>query len=158
MKPHEIQEKIDALKADYRETLYKVASLCLKEATAPLFINFPDLDSFGFIGYTPYFNDGEECEYRIRDEYFINGFNEYSDEEEHSYFAAREGDRNIWGDIQYNWATKKYNGPKEDVALIQAVGEFIKSFGSDLWKDLIGDHAIIRITRDGLEVKHYDHE
>jgi hypothetical protein len=44
-------------------------------------------------------------------------------------------------------------------AMVKDVKEFLSSFDDDVWQDLIGNHVIVRISKDGIETEDYsDHD
>jgi len=161
MNTDNIKQKLAALKEDYKKT----AEAMFHEGVKELFELHPSLDSFGFKAYSPYFNDGEECTFSALTDYpYINGFDEDPSSME-KYFEPREGDSNIWKKIGH-WDYS--NGYKNKVwvdgdpvldAMVKDVKEFLKSFDNDVWEDLVGNHVIVRISKDGIETEDYsDHD
>lgn len=70
MKSKELKDKIDSLRKEYKTAILGE----FKDASGALFEQYPDLKSFGFTCFTPYFNDGDECSYRANISYpKING-------------------------------------------------------------------------------------
>jgi hypothetical protein len=114
------------------------------------------IQSFGWVQYTPFFNDGDTCEFDVHcDEPYINGDIVYDCD---------------W----YDWRVKYYlkgdkdyvnlliDNPNLDVELHKIIDEFkdvINSIPEDFLQELFGDHALVIIHRDGnVEVEEYDHD
>ena len=161
MNTDNIKEKLAALKEDYKKT----AEAMFHEGVKELFELHPSLDSFGFTAYSPYFNDGEECTFSAYiDDPYINGYDQYEGSME-DHFEPREGDSNIWdkvGKWKYsnNYKDREWvDGDPVIDAMVKDVKEFLKSFDDDVWQDLLGNHVIVRISKDGIETEDYsDHD
>lgn len=126
-----IKEKLTALKEQY----IKTAQAEFKSGTDELFAQNPELKSFGFKAYTPYFNDGSECKYSVyTEEPDING---------------EDGD-----EILYN-KEEKYKSLKK---LQKSVAEFLGQFDDDVFKEIIGDHVKVTITAKGIDTDDYEHD
>ena len=125
MNTEHIKQKLAELKQDYKKT----AEGMFHEGVKELFEIHPLLDSFGFQAYSPY--------------------------------RSREGDSFIWNKVgkwKYsdNYKDKTWiDGDKEIDAMVKDVKEFLNSFDNDVWEDLIGNHVIVRITKDGIETEEY---
>lgn len=152
MNTDKIKQALAALKEDYRKT----AESMFHEGVKELFEKHKSLDSFGFKAYSPYS--------ALTDDPYINGFDgdESSPEDK---FKPREGDINIWdkvGKWQYINGYKDrtwVDGDPEIDAMVKDVKEFLSSFDDDVWHDLIGNHVIVRISKDGIETEEYaDHD
>ena len=146
-----------------------------------LFEQAPKLKSFGWTQYTPYFNDGDTCEFGVNIDYpYVNGANEDYDEESdisikiHDYKNLQtEEDVRINDEVAelagYSWYKGKKIGdqglcynPLYDEAAANAVAqikEVLNSTPEDFFKDLFGDHTKVTIHSDGsIEVEGYDHD
>ena len=116
-----------------------------------LFDQFDKIDSIGWVQYTPYFNDGDECIFGVHCEsyygLYVNG--ECADElDELSEEKYQNG--------QY---VKNKNFNKEFFDQVALFRNLLSSIPEDFMKDLFGDHAQITIHKDGLiEVEEYDHD
>lgn len=173
MNTENIKQKLAALKQDYKKT----AEVMFHEGVKELFELHPLLDSFGFTAYSPYFNDGDACTFSAHtDSPYINGYDEYGvenkteeDDEKHvmdGNFEPREGDSFIWdkvGKWDYSKGYKAHqktwiDGEKEIDDMVKAVKDFLSSFDDDVWEELIGNHVIVRISKDGIETEEYNHD
>jgi hypothetical protein len=161
MNTDDIKQKLAALKEDYKKT----AEAMFHEGVKELFKDHSNLDSFSFTAYSPYFNDGEECTFSAHTDYpYINGYNDDEGSME-KHFEQREGDSNIWKKIGHWDYSNGYNnrvwvdGDPVIDAMVKDVKEFLSSFDNDVWQDLIGNHVIVRISKDGIETEDYsDHD
>src|SRR5687767_852848 len=135
------QDKIEEARAEAR----RIGKLAFREGADALFETFPDLISFGWAQYTPYFNDGEPCNFSVYYGYpDING-EEYSGHKEHTYKDYRTGQDVTVPD------TRTPEG--------EAVKEFLKSFSKETFEELFGDHVKVTVQMSGDPiVEEYDHE
>jgi len=103
-----------------------------KELVPKLFENFPLLESVQWDQYTPYFNDGDTCEFSIHDINAINGVDKYDDSifKSDTYFQAIEFEK-----------------------------IFFKYFNDDLALYLFGDGVTIILYRNGeYKVEYCEHD
>ena len=92
------------------------------------------LNTYSIQAYTPYFNDGDTCEYSV------NTWGEVNEDE--------EGDENR-GD---GWGS-------EDDAIVQEIRKFLSIIDKEIFKGVYGDHVKIVFHRDGTSVtSEYEHE
>jgi hypothetical protein len=110
--------------------------------------------SFGWRQYTPYFNDGEPCEFGVRTPWFRTA----TEDEDADEWQLEISDHPTLG--KRNWRTDAYEGPDEErwarcEALSDAIegGEF-----EDALLEAFGDHAYVTVTRDGIKVDFYNHD
>jgi hypothetical protein len=111
------------------------------------FLKDNNIESFSWVQYTPYFNDGDECIFGVRaDDYYVqvNGIrlDDYG---------------------QYNYDTREVEYPdlpKEapDPTVWKAVSTFIYQFDEEDLKHMFGDHVEVTITKDGATTEEYEHD
>ncbi len=150
-------EQIKAEFADFnerRKVLVEKLRIEFGTMFGPLFEKSDKIESMGWTQYTPYFNDGDSCTFRVNEPDQING----------------EYDSNIeWYDWKVNYYLKedRYKTDIEensaiDINACDAFLEFrelIESIQDDILKDLFGDHALVTVKRDGtVEVEEYEHD
>lgn len=108
----------------------------------PLFEKYPDLESFSWTQYTPYFNDGDSCTFGTHDIDQVNGHEEYSDE---------------WGaNVLKGWGKDEVKGP-----LYEAYTEakkYLSELGDTAAEALFGDHCRVIVSRKKVTVEEEDHE
>lgn len=120
-------------------------------------LNAPGVVSVAWQQYTPYFNDGDACEFGVY------GFTvevtdppaeaeseryDYDSDIEHAYFSA-------WAFHDYVNGVRTPNHPVHGplMALDDASGHF-----ENVLYDHFGDHAHVFATRDGFTVETYEHD
>lgn len=181
-------KKIDELKAKISEANARINELkkqVQKElqaefngALTELFDAYPFVKSLSFTAYTPYFNDGDTCEYSVHHDYCqFNGYDEDADEQEGENVnvlkLAREtiyveepnpsyDPSNIqWGSHRNKTHWVKKPNPDFNPLYKEAVHAFREALAvvdDDNWMDMVGDHVKVIITRNGIETDEYDHD
>lgn len=53
-----------------------------EEAAREIFKKYPNLDSFSWTQYTPHFNDGDPCNFRVNESLYLNGISQYDENDE----------------------------------------------------------------------------
>lgn len=151
------KEEIDAIKKELASKVQKTFHDLSKE----LFILYPELKSFTWTQYTPYWNDGEECTFEVNTDYMsFNGYNEDYDKKGPS----------DWIDIEKNSKSKMWNkdGDWREVRnpnynpyykeIINSVKQFLKKFEDDDFLSIFDDHVEVTVTADGVKTKKYEHD
>jgi len=132
----EILEKIKASIAEFdakRKELIAELQVQFGPMLKPLFEEYPEVNEISWQQYTPYFNDGDSCEFGVRnDDIYINGEDEWDmDEEDRKKFAPAK----------------------------KAFEDLLTSIPEDFYKDLFGDHMTVIIKSDcTVETEEYDHD
>ena len=146
----ELLEKQRALQLEFQTT----AQALFKETTKEFFDQNPLVESIVWTQYTPYFNDGDTCTFRVGCATFSN-----SDGTEIRWGEYNGDEENIWtyGDDCYN----------NDVPVPEGVNtELCDSFDrmlqdsamEDVLLAMFDDHVRVVVTRDGFDVEEYDHD
>jgi hypothetical protein len=157
-------QEAKAKMAEARKQIEKIASDAFKELTAEFFEGQPDIVSFGWTQYTPYWNDGESCTFSANTEYPI------------VTFKAKDGkviryDENCGtlnevntavtdGDIEFSEDDEIEMEPYDDELSkhAKAVSKFLSVFDEDDLETMFGDHARVTVTRKGTSTDEYEHE
>ena len=152
----EKQEEIKKLKKEMLEASNKIFT----DLTKTIFEDHPKVKSFGWNQYTPYFNDGETCEFSANVDYIqMNG--EAVDESEWI------SETKITNYGTWNREKREYEGRTEvpnldyDPELVAAsdeIREFLRNFDNDFFLSQFGDHAEVTITAEGVSVDEYEHD
>jgi hypothetical protein len=182
-------KKIDELKTKISEANQRISELkkqVQKElqaeftgALSELFDAYPFVTSLSFNAYTPYFNDGDSCEYSVHHDYCqFNGFDEDDDEQQGEnvdvlklaretiyveepnpdYDASNIG---MWGSHRHKTTYVKKPNPDFNPLYKEAVDAFRSALAvvdEDNWKDMVGDHVKVTITREGITTDEYSHD
>jgi hypothetical protein len=130
------------------------------------------LETPGVVGlvwdqYTPYFNDGDPCEFGINevralvDDEDTNEGSDYGRGLSASEFITRTYERRPNGRIDYSTYTET---PREipGVEDPAAIADMLRSLSPSAWEDValsnFGDHAEVTATKDGFSVEYYEHD
>lgn len=122
---------------------------------------FPEVQAIRWTQYTPYFNDGDACEFSAHQPGFrIDGISEDAGDHEDGFINAWDIE---WGN---EVGPKKYNEevryPQISADLTAAIKVFSEAVEGgahqvDLKKHF-GDPAEVTATRAGFDVEYYDHD
>lgn len=151
----------------------------LKEAFKEVFDLHPEITAFVWTQYTPYFNDGEPCEFSVGDvnitnipldsEMFedITPYGEYDGEEE-VYTAygsiGRDAEFFVVNQVRgTNYRTHAPTGPavfdgKDTSKLEKLLRVLNDSSFEDIMKSTFGDHVRVVATRNGFDIDEYNHD
>ena len=124
----EVKKKI----AVAQEKIKKICQETFNKVSREIFDKYPKLESFGWNQYTPYFMDGDPCEFGVNtSDLNINGINRYEHE-------------------NLDDCLKKASN--EIIDLLSVLDE-------DFFYSEWGDHVEITVHRDGhIEVEEYSHD
>ena len=111
------------------------------------------IESFRWVQYTPYFNDGEPCVFLVNDLEFCIKKEDYQKfiNKDSSYFTDDENNQNLC------WISD-YNVNLDDFPKIKELVDFFQLIDYEYFEDAFGDHA--EIVFDGLEfnIEEYQHD
>lgn len=152
-----IKQKQDELKAEMKS----LGETFFKEQTAALFEEFPELKAFAWDQYTPYFNDGEACEFRVYADYMdITDLNDNVFEQINaplnpdgtlrSYYMEKYG---TLEKIVEEWNTGELDTPVWAYYAQHRACSIVTALDEDVLLALFGDHAQVVVSRDGIEVE-----
>jgi len=152
---NEMRIKMKQMKKEYEEVIQKFGKEMFNFETKERFENNPKLTSFAWSQYTPYFNDGDECTFRVRRDYCLtlNRTGESLDRYEVDY----------WKDPEYEYTPdpKDYNCDSIDelISIVEGIDKVLDLFEDDDLSLMFGDHAEITVFRDGrIDIDSYDHD
>lgn len=165
---------------DLRKKSIEISKTVFHTAVSNFFNAYPEVAAIRWRQYTPYFNDGDTCEFSVHDLEFYSEkdyealkegelddtyeFNSYRKPSDYVYRAAAEPD-NKYRD-HYQKEIDKYDAlVKEKGERFAAVADGIEQFNNlfneiddDVMLSLFGDHVQITVTKDGIDVDEYDHD
>lgn len=104
-----------------------------------LFSQYPDLISFGWSQFTPYFNDGDKCEFSA---------STYAEALSVHY---KEMEIDFFGDIPVDKAG-------ELASVVKDIEKALNYFNYDDFLFMFGDHVAVKVTRTGVETTDYCHD
>lgn len=154
----EIAKQIATLKKEYQT----VAKDAFHNEAKELFAKYPRLKSFGCNAFSPYFNDGDECVYRVdTDTPIINGYQEWDEEETDNKLEnlIALGEDEYYDEAQNKFVKKpKEQQDPEAGEIVQAVMEFLSSFDDDYYMEAFGNHVTVHITAKKVSTDEYNHD
>lgn len=129
------------------------------EISKRLFEENNDLQSFSWTQYTPYFNDGDTCEFSAHTSSpYVNGLDEYiesdgsvDDVEREEYYSYKNPANSDYTKV-FTLKGKRHQ------ELLDQVKEFLGVFDEEVLHDMFGDHAKIFVTRKGVDIVEYEHD
>jgi hypothetical protein len=135
-------ESLAAMKAEYQKRVKEEGEAALKDHFKKFFAETPGLVAVRWRQYTPYFNDGDPCEFSIHGVYGKVGTTK---EDSGDYDDGFESD---------------YSLKKTHPAEAKALGELeaLLSGMEDVLQAVLGDHSMITITPDNVEIVEYEHD
>lgn len=169
--------------AEYNEAHKKIQAIVkdkLTEEFGQFFKDNPEFRSIEWNQYTPYFNDGEECNFRVSDIIFTLQPSFYDEdmaetilENDYSVYDLEPSYSPIAEPSDYMRSSSYF---KDRAAAYDALSEEVKENYSRLWNvwekfhetlsaipeefylDIFDDHVSVKVMADGIEVSQYDHE
>lgn len=150
--------KVRSAQDAFRKAGADAVTLALKA----VFDEVPELVVIKWNQYTPYFNDGDECVFRVGEPQFA-GLEEgvtMTDEEileaasdTSSYEIDHDNLRPLIG-----YGAKTGLLTKEKAELLEEVSGALQTTLEDALKSVFGDHAQITVTRQGVTVSEFNHD
>ncbi len=150
-----IQQEIKAFE-DKKKALFEELQKELPKMFIPLFEKSKLIESIGFVGYVPYFNDGDECVYSLNiDELYING--EYEDEIKwfdwriRYYLDGKDEYKNL---LEEN---PQFN--VEEWKIVEDFKDALRMIPDEFFQTLFGSHQKVTIFKNGdIKNEEYDHD
>jgi hypothetical protein len=157
-----IKESLEQFRQEKRDLETKIkeaASVVFADGSKVLFETHPDLNSFSWNQYTPYFNDGDSCSFSTHTDSLkisFNGVNEDEDDDDDEPYSLYSIERRIATGT--NWDNSVFvKLPVHDAAL--DIGEFLRNFTDEDLLSFFGDHVEITVHRDGkVSQEEYSHD
>jgi len=114
-----------------------------------IFSNHQEIKVIKWVQYTPYFSDGDACEFSVQDVIasnydVVNFWGEYDSEED------EPADLKVYGGYGEN---EMHNTD------LDALSSFMhSSLGHDVLQFAFGDHVSVTVTAAGVEIDEYEHD
>lgn len=147
--------KVTTLIANYTEQKKKFMDIMQSEFKVyvkEFFDENPEIEVIKWVQYTPYFNDGEPCVFRVNDPTFSNS----DPENVNSYGELDEEVENEFA-FQGTWCIPDSLKNKEKV-FDEFSSLICSSEMEDVMLAMFGDHVEVTCTRDNITVNDYDHD
>lgn len=144
----EFSTKINDMKTKMQEIIKAEGETRMKEMFKELFDKFPAIVQVSWRQYTPYFNDGEPCEFGVHDPQFtMQG--EEADRYENCIWSLDSRVKDGKLKAPENWEEYK--------AAMQAVAKAVCGMDETMLATF-GDHAEITVTPDKIVCESCDHD
>lgn len=131
-----------------REQINKDCKAIFESEAKSIFDKYPKLERFSWTQYTPHFNDGDACEFGVRN---------------HDIPITYDG--KDFDDVsKYTFDTSESYCDDNAISLYGFKDAFVeidallKNFEEDDYKFMFGDHVEITVSRDGVNVEEYEHD
>jgi hypothetical protein len=153
-----VMQMRDEYLARMKEDGQKIVIAAFEQAKA----RCPLLGGITWTQYTPYFNDGSPCVFRVGDAYGFPKGCPHREIQAHELdsIATKEDwvTPDFYVEKQYEYNGKKivYYAPTPYVT--QAVRDFSDFMDDEMMLQVFGDYVRVTVTDDGIEVDDYDHE
>lgn len=132
---------------DAQATVKAQGQVALKEAFTELFAAYPVLKAVKWTQYTPYFNDGDTCEFGVHEFYSqIDGVVS-------KYGKDADGGEGYVSSWDLEGEAKEKAAP-----MLDAVRSLAKLIPKDVMLASFGDHVEVVATREGFQVDEYSHD
>jgi hypothetical protein len=144
--------QISELRKDFEEKKRQMAEQFRNEfsnISKAFFEAVPRIKSLTWTQYTPYFNDGDECTFRVNSV-------EFATDENNEIESYRDFENNDGSFSAESYGLKKLVTPEEFKLCEQM--ESIIGRNKVLMEDLFGDHALVVVRANSIVVEEYDHE
>lgn len=132
-----------------REELTQQVQNVLKEGLQQFMRDHSEIKALTWCQYTPYFNDGDECVFRV-------GEISFSTEPQNLEDIDREV---FWGEEGEDWYS--YDHPdtvsKETFDAFRALIKVLNDSEEDL-EVALGNHVKVLVTADGIEIEEFEHD
>ncbi|MET9959287.1 hypothetical protein ABZ128_09395 [Streptomyces sp. NPDC006326] len=150
------------VEGDYSEASTRVTQRPIGELqpVVQAVLDDPTIVEFGWKQYTPYFNDGDPCEFSA---YGLWVRTDADGDVEDLYELEADSSHPSLGRRPYQWETREYlpyEGPDEArYERVQALCGAIEGGAfENVLMEAFGDHAQVTVRREGIEVEHYSHD
>lgn len=139
---------------EQKEKLKQQATKEIKKEVLNIFEEFPLLQSFKIVGYTPYFNDGGECVFSFRE--YLTEINNiqvgecYGNPPRFDSFYEDESENKKFIEENLFWLVPAY----------KKIWELFDGIGEDIFSEIFGSHVSVHYSRIGepLLKEHTDHD
>jgi len=140
-----IKEQMKTLRDEAR---MKVKNFFIKGMNK-IFEMYPEVKSVSWTQYTDYFNDGDECKFRVyNDDFSVNGYSDYDEEGE-------DGTINV---LHYCWEKEKKYTYYKGEEIQNSIRKFLKQLDNDDYKIMFGDHVKVIVRKDEITTEEYEHD
>lgn len=153
-----VMEDFDKIKSAYEQQKTQACEkfkLAFQEFMKDFFKLVPTIKRVTWEQYTPYFNDGDSCEFSMNEPTFANFISndDYDEDEDEEIDETGLWEFSSWELREYD----KYGLTEEQKKLVEYVIEIIEN-NEDFFYDMYGDHQQVTVTENGIESDYYEHD
>lgn len=146
--PKLLDELLEAQNS-YFEKLRDTGEDALKEAFKEIFDKHPSIYSISWKQYTPYFNDGDPCYFRVG-EWDVEWAEEDEDEESEEDDSVDDESEDDESDDE--------EATDDQAKALEDIENLFASLDDDILESVLGDHITVEVTAEGISVDEYDHD
>lgn len=149
--------------ADEKQRYQEKAKSILKDCLKDFMVVHPQVKAFGWVQYTPYFNDGEPCEFSLHEIGFT--LKDLTEEELNETRYFDDGDHWIgaYGEYRPKWKPdihkkQEADGLTEELFKeLVALNKQLRTLEEEM-RIVFGDHVKVVVTQKGIEVSEFEHD
>lgn len=143
------------------------AKSVLKQAFKEYFKQVPFVKAICWTQYTPYWNDGDTCEFDVYDTFFSTEEQEgvFYDEEDYifqPYHSYKEEIKSMKELSKKYPDTESYKQlpilSEQEWNVSKDLFDMIGSIDKEIMEEMFGDHVYVLVTKAGIEVEEYEHD
>lgn len=146
-KYEELREKVKEMRA----AMKKEGHMIFTEMAKDFFFKYPNVESFGWRQYTPYFNDGDTCTFSVHadaDYVEVNGVAGYDVEIPGGLTYQYQGNNDLY-----------YTERKKALNVHNEVSDLLNVFEDEDMLAFFGDHTKVTVHRDGsVDTDDFEHD
>lgn len=149
---HDLATKFEKLKQQIHDESHVLVSDTLREFV----VDNPQIKQIQWTQYTPYFNDGDTCEFSMNDVYFCT----VDLEEDDSVHDMREGVFSMWRGYDEETIKRMAGQQNLSIELMTNCSDLVKALNKleEALQYTFGDHVEVIVTKQGIEVSEYNHD
>ena len=135
-----------------RKQLTEEVKAVLAEGISEFMKEHPAIKALGWTQYTPYFNDGDTCEFSVGEIYYS-----LTENQPDSFYDDEDDGEGSWNEI---WTHEKKVPEGLTAQEYKDLVEFVKALNGaeeDL-QAAFGDHVKVIVTQNGVDVEEYEHD
>lgn len=148
---------IENLVAEYNKTkaeFVEKSKNAMRSAFNEFFASNPDIDQITWTQYTPYFNDGDPCIFRVNDMTFTLA----KDEVDLSEISYPDDDEKCYGAFFWDDGGKRIDPIPGYRKLFDKFVRQVSVLPDEIFMNSFGDHVSVIANKDGFDVQEYDHD
>lgn len=132
-----------------------------------VFEEIPSLTQISWTQYAPYFNDGDECTFNVHTPSFCTKAYTEALAQEHDEYELEdmhyeEIGVSFWSSYESDWTRSEVKKagltPDEAKTLIELSNIITSSTMEPIMRSAFGEHVLVKVTAEQIEVEEYEHD